>query len=159
MVAPDSLEHLTFFSRLEPRERELLAPISERRRYAAGETIFQEDERVDSLRILVEGLVSFRQCQRTGDEQVTIGNVSDSGAAFGITALVAPRRPGPHSAVAVENTEVVEIDGAKLLDLFEREPAVGVRLLLELSAVMAERLTAAREQLRSRVHPGLISHG
>jgi len=159
MVAPDSLEHLKFFSQLEPSERDLIAPIAERRVYTAGETIFNEGKPVESLHILVDGLVSFRQCQRTGDEQVSIGNVCDSGDAFGITALVARDRPGPHSAVAVEKTEVIEINGGKLLELCEREPAVGVHLLLMLGAVMAQRLSAAREQLRSRVHPGLISHG
>ena len=159
MVALESLEQVSFFMQLEPEERALLSPIAERRTYAAGDTIFSEGDHVDALRILVEGTVSFRQKQRHGGEEVAIGTICDHGAAFGITALVGRGQPGPHSAVAVEDTDVIEVDGGKLLELCEKEPGVGVHLLLKLSAVMAERLTAAREQLRSRVRPGLISHG
>ena len=54
---------------------------------------------------------------------------------------------------------MIEVAGAELMALCEKEPGVGLPLLLKLAAVMAERLTAAREQIRSRVSPGLISHG
>lgn len=159
MVAIESLEQVSFFHQLEPKERELLSPLAHKRHYKAGDTIFREGEQVDALRILVDGMVSFRQKKRGGGEDVAIGHVTDQGAAFGITALVARGQPGPHSAIAVEETDVIEIDGNALLSLCEEEPGVGVRLLLKLSAVMAERLTATREQLRSRISPGLISHG
>ena len=159
MVAPESLEQVAFFRNLEPQERAMLAPISHKRQYKAGETIFAEGTHVDSLRILVSGMVSFRQQQRSGGEEISIGSICDEGAAFGITALVARDMPGPHSAVCVEDTEVIEVDGAELMSLCEKEPGVGLHLLLKLAAVMAERLTAAREQIRSRVSPGLISHG
>ena len=41
----------------------------------------------------------------------------------------------------------------------EKNPEAGVRILRKLAAIMAERLIAAREQIRSRIRPGLISHG
>ncbi|MHC4959660.1 MAG: Crp/Fnr family transcriptional regulator [Planctomycetota bacterium] len=159
MVAAQSLEQDSFFGSLEPSERELLAPIAERRTYEAGETIFEEGENVGTLRTLVSGMVSFRQRHREQTGDVLIGTLQDPGAAFGITSIVARGEPSPHSAVCVEDAEVIEIDGGKLLELCEQKPAVGVHLLLKLSSVMAERLTAAREQIRSRIRPGLISHG
>jgi len=159
MVESEFLEQVEFFRNLEPKERTLLAPISHLRTYEAGETIFSEGSRVDALRILVEGMVSFRQKQRHDGPEIAICSVCDHGAVFGITSLVAREAPCPHTAVCIEATRVIEVDGAELLTLCEREPGVGVHLLLKLSAVMAERLAAAREQLRSRVSPGLISHG
>jgi len=36
---------------------------------------------------------------------------------------------------------------------------MGFAILMRLASTLAERLAAAREQIRSRIRPGLISHG
>jgi len=159
MVAPQKLARNPFFAGLTAEDRELLSPIAESRTYAAGETIFPEGGATDILRILDSGLVSFRQRQRHGGDEVAVGHVGDPGAVFGISALVGNEHVYPHSAVCLEEAEVIEIDGRQILAICEAQPRAGVRILLALAAVMADRLTAAREQLRSRLRPGLISHG
>lgn len=159
MVAPETLEQVNFFHCLEPEEIKLVSPIAKPRSYKAGDTIFPEGEPTDALRVLVEGLVSFRQRQRGDAGETSIGSVNERGAAFGIFAAVSPDRPSPHSAVCVEDTEVIEVTAADLAGFFESQPAAAVHLLTKLGAVLAERLAASREQIRSRVRPGLISHG
>lgn len=159
MVAPESLEHVPFFESLEPKERALLARLAQRRRYRAGEEIFAEGEQPDALRVLVRGMVSFRQRQRHGGEPVRMGSIGECGDLFGISAIVGRDNLYPHSAVCLEETDVIEVDGPELLDLCEQEPATGVHILQRLATVMAQRLTATREQIRSRIRPGLISHG
>ena len=87
------------------------------------------------------------------------GSVSGEGEIFGISALIGARETYGYSAVCLEETEVIEVDGQKLMSLCEEKPEVGVRVLRGLTQVVAERLYAAREQIRSRIRPGLISHG
>jgi toluene monooxygenase system ferredoxin subunit len=159
MVAPETLEHVPFFESLAPNERELLARLAHRRHYHAGEQIFAEGEQPDALRVLVRGMVSFRQRQRHGGEPVRMGGVDECGDVFGISAVVGRENLYPHSAVCLEETDVIEVDGPELLSLCESDPTTGVHILQRLATVMAQRLAATREQIRSRIRPGLISHG
>jgi len=159
MVAPQRLAENPFFAGLTAEDRELLTPIAESRAYAAGETIFPEGGATDVLRVLDKGLVSFRMRQRHGGDEVAVGHAGDPGAVFGISALVGKGHVYPHSAICLEDAAVIEIDGNQLLALCKGQPRAGVRILVRLAAVMADRLSAAREQLRSRLRPGLISHG
>ena len=159
MVAPDALDRITFFHNLDAEERELLAPISHRRTFDAGAAVFEEGVELDSLHVLVHGLVSLRQQQKSGGSAITLGTINTGGDLFGISGLVAERTVTPHSAVCLEATETIELNREELLDLCEKNPETGVRILRKLAAIMAERLIAAREQIRSRIRPGLISHG
>lgn len=159
MESTESLEPLTFFNALEPADRELLAAISSRRSYAAGATIFAEGDAQGSLRVLESGLVSLRQNHKGAPGDVQMTSISEPGSVFGIAALVGEQHLYPHSAVCLEDTEVVEIDGDRLLAVLHENPEAGVRILLRFGQYMAAQLSAAREQIRSRVRTGLISHG
>ena len=87
MVAAESLERNPFFKALRPEAREALKPLSHRHSYRAGETIFCEGKETGPLRVLVKGLVSFRQSQPEADSDALMGSVARSGDIFGISAL------------------------------------------------------------------------
>lgn len=159
MEKPESLEALNFFHGLEPADRGLLAAISTRHSYKTGDVIFAEGERPGGVRVLESGLVSLRQNRKGALDHVQLTSVSEPGAVFGIAALVGEENLHPQSAVCLEDTEVVEIDGDELLRALHENPEAGVRILLRFAQYMAARLSAAREQIRHRVHRGLISHG
>jgi len=152
MVPTETLSEIPFFGRLAESERSMLSPLSNRRRYRAGDVIFGEGQEPDALRVLVKGLVSFR------DETSAFGAARD-GDVFGIGAIVGRDAVYPHSAVALEDCEVVEIDASRLLALCETVPALGVHVLHRFATVLAQRLSAARQQLRSRLEPGSVTHG
>ena len=59
----------------------------------------------------------------------------------------------------MEDSEFVVMPVAELWEAFEENPAVGLSLLARFTHMLAERLAAAREQIRSRIRPGLISQG
>jgi len=159
MANDESPQRTPFFRALRDSERELLEPISRRRKYAAGETIFKEGDPPGPLRVLVKGLVSFRQRQRDSETEASFGNVSAEGELFGISALLGARERYFYTAVCLEPTEVIELDGPKLMRICEEQPIAGIRIMRRLTEVLAQRLAGAREQIRSRVRPGLISHG
>ncbi len=152
MVPSETLSEIPFFGRLKANERSLLSPLSTRRRYRAGDVIFGLGEEPRALRVLVSGLVSFR------DEESAFGAARD-GDIFGIGSIVGQDAIYPHSAVALEDCEVIEVDAARLLTLCEAMPVLGVRVLHRFATVLSQRLSAARQQLRSRLAPGTITHG
>lgn len=159
MVAAESLERSPFFKALRPEAREMLEPLSQRHSYKAGETIFCEGKATGPLRVLVEGLVSFRQSQPEAETDALMGSIARSGDIFGISALMGSDQAYPYTAVCLEDTEVIEVGGDALMQLCKERPEIGVNILQRLNEVMAVRLAAAREQIRSRIQPGLISHG
>ena len=63
MAKNEALDRIPFFRALGDAERGLLEPISKKKTYPKGETIFREGDPPGPLRILVRGLVSFRQRQ------------------------------------------------------------------------------------------------
>jgi CRP-like cAMP-binding protein len=155
----ESLERIPFFRALGETERALLDPISRRKVYRAGEAIFKEGDPPGPLRILVKGLVSFRQRQYGNEGEATFGTVAAEGELFGISALLGTKERYFYTAVCLEPTEVIELDGPKLIRICEEQPIAGIRIMRRLTEVLAQRLVATREQIRSRVRPGFISHG
>ncbi len=159
MVTAKSVESLRFFRDLPGKARELVADIATHRKFAAKSTIFQEGEAAPRMYVLAKGFVSFRQRQKGPGNEVTIGTLADVGEVFGISALIRTEATYSLTAICIEPCEVLEIDGKALFRVCETHPVEGVAILRALTVIMADRLTGAREQLRSRLLPGLISHG
>ncbi len=157
-MSPDPLRGIPFLRDLSDDERARVATMAAEKTYPAGTTIFAEGATDDTLHVLARGLVSFRIKQESGGES-TMGTANDPGDVFGITAVVGEDHTSPYSAVCLEDTDVLELEGKALRTLQQDHPAIGNRILTHLITTMARRLNAAREQLRSRVRPGLISHG
>ena len=124
MVAAESLARNPFFKALRPEARELLEPLARRHSYQAGETIFCEGKATGPLRVLVRGLVSFRQGQPEAESDALMGSVARSGDIFGISALMGTGggRAYPYTAVCLEETEVIEVGGDQLMQLCEQRP-------------------------------------
>jgi len=159
MIAANKLSDLPFFADLEPATLELLAPLAEHRSAKAGERFFDEGAPSRHLRVLIKGLVSLRLKQDEEDHDVAMGTFDKPGDVIGISALVVEKGVHPYTAVCLEDCEVVELDARRLLEVCESRPQSGYAILRRLTNIMGERLATAREQIRSRVRPGLISHG
>jgi CRP-like cAMP-binding protein len=157
-MTPDPLRGIPFLRDLDDDDRSRVAALASEKTYPAGTVIFAEGSSDDNLHVLARGLVSFRVKQEDGGES-TMGTASEPGDLFGIAAVVGQDHTSPYTAVCLEDTDVLELAGAAFRKLCEDQPAVGNRILTHLIITMARRLNGAREQLRSRVRPGLISHG
>lgn len=158
MISPQELERLPFFKDLDAEERELLSGIARRESAVAGQRIFEEGSPSHTLYIVISGLVSLRQRTRHAGEEVAM-SAGRPGELIGVSAMLGAEGTHPTSGICLEPTELIEIDAPVLMAALESNPAVGFRILRTLTHIVAERLAAARSQIRSQGRPGLITHG
>ncbi|MFQ5845374.1 MAG: cyclic nucleotide-binding domain-containing protein [Planctomycetota bacterium] len=157
MVALNRLKSVPVFDELDQEQARLLAPLMQERHYGAGDEIFREGEPARALVVLLDGLVSLRTQPEHGDEPVTLASLRGR-QILGWSAVVGGDTYRA-SAICLEESVAIELEGGALLALCRKHPDLGVRVLHQLSGVIADRLDATRRQLERRLRPGLISHG
>lgn len=160
MIDPAELKTLPFFRTLDDEEIDLLAPHTSLLTAKAGERVFEEGSPSDTLLVLVSGMVANRQRPIHGGEDILMNVVSQPGEVIGASALASPDAAvHPFSTVCMEESEFVVMPVAELWEALEENPGVGLGLLRRFTHMLGKRLAAAREQIRSRIRPGLISQG
>jgi CRP/FNR family transcriptional regulator, cyclic AMP receptor protein len=120
--------------------RRILAD-ARRRRFAKREVLFHEGDPAASMHLIAKGRVAVRVSTPLGD--VAMLNLLGAGDVLGELALVSPGASRSASAIALEPTETLAIDGARFAALREEEPAV--------SDVLVRLLSIRVRQLSSRL--------
>jgi CRP-like cAMP-binding protein len=160
MIDPVELTTLPFFRSLTDEEIALLAPHATLRTAVAGTRIFEEGSASSTLLVFMSGMVANRQSPLHGGDDILMNVVNQPGEVIGASAL-APGEEAlhPFSAVCMEDSEFVVLPIEELWSALENNPAVGLGLLRRFTEMLGHRLAATREQIRSRIRPGLISQG
>ena len=138
------LATVEFFEHLNDEDRIRLADVVDLRSLAAGETLFKAGEPGDSLFIVRTGEIELFIKDTAGQKIVL--TIAGPNEIFGELALLA-RGGRTATAIALTDTELLELDREDLLLLFERTPAAALRLL----AAMGHMTRKADELLKSRV--------
>ncbi len=113
-------------------------------RLAAGDTLFQVGEPGESLYVVQSGEIELF-IKDTAGQRIPLAIVG-TGEVFGELALL-DRSPRTATAVALADSELLELDRDDLLLLFRTSPAAALRLL----AAMGRMTRKADELLKTRV--------
>lgn len=138
------LADVELFEHLGPEDRDRLAEAIDLRRLAPGETLFQAGTPGESLYIVREGEIELFVRDNAGQKIVL--TIARPGEIFGELALL-DRGPRTATAIALGDTELLELDREDLLLLFQKTPAAALRLL----AGMGTMTRKADELIRTRV--------
>jgi CRP-like cAMP-binding protein len=143
------LQEIPLFDGLSSGELSDVQSILHRREYEPGEVLFHQGNPGVGMYIIQEGTIEIVE-ENTGE---TLVELSD-GDFFGELALL---NETPRSATAVARTESVlyGLFRPDLLGLVERDPSLGVQILLRMSRVISERLVQTNEtvrELRQKIH-------
>ncbi len=123
---------------LDADDRRRLLAATHRRRFAAGEVIFHEGDRGESVHLIERGHVAIRVGTPLGD--VATLAILGPGSAFGELALLDGGERRSASAVAMGPTETRVIDH-DAFDALRRDHPQTERFLVELLATQVRRLT------------------
>ena len=136
------LLNISVFQDLKHRELRTIKRILHRREYRKDELIFQQGDVGLGMYIIVKGTVEI-VCN---PGRYILAELSD-GDFFGELALL---DDAPRSATAVTKTPCTLLGFFKpeLLDIINRNPKLGGKILFRLAWTIGERLKSTNEQLR-----------
>jgi len=138
------LDDIELFEHVTEEDRANLAEFIDLRQLAAGETLFKTGEPGEALYIVREGEVEL-YIKDTAGQKILLA-IAGRGEVFGELALL-DRGARTATAMALADTELLELDREDLLLLFHKSPAAALRLL----AAMSQMTRKADELLRTRV--------
>ena len=158
MPSLDLVEQSELFRGLSQEVLKKIITFCQEAEYPRGATIIEEGDKAQHVCVLEHGLVTLRIDPPVGKEKVMVTAIRDAGEIFGWSTLIEPY-VYTSTAVCLEPTKVIVVDGSELMRLLEENPKAGFVVMKNVSAVVASRLRKARTALTSALAPGLISHG
>jgi uncharacterized membrane protein len=144
MVDADVFNEVPLFALLDADEREVLAQQVAQRRFAAGETIFKTGDPGGHAYLIHSGKVHVTLTDLA--EELVLVDVVVHGGLCGMSSLLAG---AAHltTAVAVEETQAIEIEREDIAHLLQRKPLAG----LDMMTMIEKQLRATHELMRARV--------
>ena len=141
------LKTFKLFSRLPDEELACLAGVMEEKIFPAGTVILQEGDPGDHMYLLLEGTVEVLKTTLFGDPYVTASLKDSYHCSFGEMALI---DQATRSATVRAKTDCRTLAlSAEEFQRFCREyPAIGVELLMAVSATLVRNLRAENENLK-----------
>ena len=138
------LSILPIFEGLSRGQLKLVMRILHERKYLGGETVFNETEPGAGLYIIESGRVIISKRLETAEPIVLAEFVK--GNFFGELALI-EEIPRSATATAVEATTLLAFPKPDLDHLINRQPQLAVKILYNLSRLIAQRLIKTNENI------------
>jgi CRP/FNR family transcriptional regulator, cyclic AMP receptor protein len=145
----DALSQVDLFRSLGHDALLELAEDADERHYQSDEVLYSEGDPANELWVVARGGVALSVASGDGDERIL--DTRRAPAAFGEAALY-DEGPRMVSARAVEDTDVLVLQGGRFRELVRSEPDVAEALLRLMAAVI--RASAERRQRRRELGGG-----
>jgi len=136
------LKDIPIFKGLNSRELDCVDRVLHKRHYDTDEVIFSQGSMGAGMYIVVDGLVKI-VTEPSGNTLAELGD----GEFFGEIALL-DESPRSATAIALTPCTVLGFFQGDLFGLTERNPRLGVKIVLKLSRIIGRRLIAANDQAR-----------
>lgn len=139
-----TLKSNVLFAKLTPKEIKYVSEVVHVRNYVPGEIIFSQYEKGLGMYMIAKGAVEIRvkgEDQNGGAENEILVTTLAAGSFFGELALIDTENKRTASSYAQGPTTLVGFFKPDLLEIMERKPATGVKILFQLSRVLGRRLS------------------
>ena len=141
--SPQALKEVPLFALLDDDEVAVLAGQVEHRKFAPRERIYKIGDGGGRAYVMVRGKVRVTTVDE--DHQEVIVDEPSHGEFFGFASML-DSTPHQTNAVALEETECLEVDRNDILTLIQRKPHAGMDML----TVLGKQFHAAQELVRLR---------
>ncbi len=134
------LYRVALFADIGPATLQDIAGIARRLSFDEGDTVYELGESADDIYLLETGRVRFTL--GVGNRPASCGSIMVSYMVFGWAALVddQPRRIA--TALCLEPSSMLAINGEKLLQVFGRDTQAGFLVMRRIAAMVAHNFTS-----------------
>jgi len=132
-----ALRGVPIFQDLNKKQLREIEHLVHHRTYVLGEKVFSQGQPGLGLYIILRGTIDIVRTDLDGND-LKLASLEE-GAFFGEMGLLVDT-PRSANAIASEVSEVVAFFRPDLMDLINRRPALGIRILHGVAQVMAKRL-------------------
>ena len=141
---PSVFAEVPIFSLLDADERAILADHVDIRRFVARQRIYKAGDPGHRAYIVLSGRVQVSMVDE--EQRPVVVDMPQRGEIFGLSSMLAE---SAHltTAVALEETSVIEIDRGDIAELLKRKPMAGLDML----TMVGKQFRAAQELVRVRV--------
>jgi len=136
-VTEQELRQFNLFRRLTDNELELIRVMVSREEYQANERVFEEKSEARKLYLVLEGRVSIKTKGDFGRREIVIDDAIP-GEIFGWSAIAEPHT-STATVITMERSAFLTLDSQTLIDLFEKNPDIGYKVMAELALVISSR--------------------
>ena len=140
---PEVLRHVPLFALLDDEETEVLAGQVELRTFAARQRIYKIGDPSDKAYVMVSGRVRVTTVDE--DQQEVVVDEPSHGEFFGFASML-EQTPHQTTAIAVEETDWLEVDRHDIAVLLQRKPLAGMDML----TVLGRQFHASQQLVRLR---------
>jgi uncharacterized membrane protein len=142
---PESLKYVPLFALLDDDEAAILASQVELRKFAPRERIYKIGDTEGHAYVMVTGRVRVTTVDE--DHQEVVVDEPSHGEFFGFASML-EQTPHQTNAVAVEETECLEVDRHDIMVLIQKKPHAGMDML----TVLGRQFHSAQQLVRVRAN-------
>jgi toluene monooxygenase system ferredoxin subunit len=135
----ERLRRSDFLRDVSPGSLAGIARIAERESFDEGDPIYQLGDPATDLFIVESGRIRFTL--GVGNRGGTSGSVISEGQVVGWAAVLEDQPRRLATALCLEDSKVIRINGAKLLAIFDGDTASGYAVMRRLATMIAHDLT------------------
>jgi CRP-like cAMP-binding protein len=146
MVTPDMLAEFDLFREVSRDVLAKVAPICETVKVEKGGFVFKEGMVADKLHLLVRGSIALRVNLTSRPDSVTVSFLDHPYQTLGWSGVVTPNHYTA-SAYCETDAELIAIPSKRLLEILDRHPEAGYRIMLRITSVISDRLRNSRQAL------------
>jgi len=146
MITPEFLAEFDLFKDVSKDALKEVAAISESVKVAKDDFVFREGEKADKLHLLVSGGITLRVNLTSRPDSVAVSFVNRPHQTLGWSGVVTPNHYTA-SALCEEDTELIAIQSEKFMQILERFPEAGYKIMLRITTIISDRLRNSRQAL------------
>jgi len=142
---PEALKHVPLFALLDEEETAVLAGQVELRKFAPRQRIYKMGDNTGQAYVMVTGRVRVTTLDE--DHQEVVIDEPAHGEFFGFASML-EQTPHQTNAIALEETECLEVDRHDIAVLLQRKPMAGMDML----TVLGKQFHASQQLVRLRAN-------
>ena len=146
MITSEMLAEFDLFKGVAKEILDEIAGICETLKAEKDSVVFREGDKANKLHLLLAGSIALRVKLTSRPDSVTVSFLNIPHQTLGWSGVVAPNHYTA-SAYCEEDTELVAIPSDKFMQILDRNPEAGYKIMLRITQVISDRLRNSRQAL------------